>query len=71
MLHDNEHVSTRDKYFVCGGNPDGSGGGVIGTRNTWDGAIALKIQAIKADYTKVRILTYTEMMADDTDGEVE
>jgi hypothetical protein len=65
MLHDTERVDVRDKYFVCGGNPDGSGGGVIGTRNTWDGALYLKIQAIKADYNNVRILTYQEMMADD------
>ena len=65
-LHDTESPNPRDKYFVCGGfPPSGSGGGVIGSRNTWDGAVALKIRAIKADYEKVRILTWDEFMSDE------
>lgn len=66
MIHEIERPSTRDRFFICGGW-DG-GGGVIGTRDTWDGAVALKVRAIKAGYTRLRILTYDEMMSDN-DGE--
>jgi hypothetical protein len=62
LLHETEYVDTRDRFFVCGGNPDGSGGGVIGTRDTWDGATSLKVRAIVAGYTDVRIWNWKEMM---------
>ena len=62
LLHETENPSTKDKFFVCGGNPDNSGGGVIGSRNTWGGAVLLKTLAIKQGYSKVRILTWNEMM---------
>lgn len=60
MIHEIEAPNPGDKFFICGSNPDDSGGGVIGSRNTWDGAVSLKIRCIKAGYGKVRILTWDE-----------
>jgi hypothetical protein len=62
MLHDNQRYDSRDKFFICGGNPDGSGGGLIGSRDRWDEAVAFKLEAIKQNYTRVRIYTWIEMM---------
>jgi len=61
-IHENMRVVVTDTYFVCGGNPDGSGGGVITTTNRLDEAHALQIQAIKQNYSMVRVLTYAELM---------
>jgi len=65
LLHDTEGVNARDKYFIVGGNPDGSGGGVITSRNTLDGAQTIQRRAIMQGYTQVRILTYDEMMKEE------
>jgi hypothetical protein len=62
MLHDSQRVVATDAFFVCGGNPElNSGGGVIGTRNNFADALALKVEAIKQDYRAVQILTWKEM----------
>ncbi len=64
-LHERENPDTRDAFFVCGGNIDkDDGGGVIGSRNTIDGAKALQRRAIAEGYRGVRILTYAELMAE-------
>lgn len=60
-LHESSRFSFKDDYFVSGGNPDGSGGGIIGTAPTRIGAIALQVDAVKCGYTKVRVLTYKEI----------
>ncbi len=65
LLHECQRVVMSDKFFVCGGNPANDGGGVIGTRATWNEAVDLKVRAIKENYTLVRILTYAEMFAID------
>jgi hypothetical protein len=61
MLHDNQRINSTDAYFVCGGNPDNTGGGIIGSRQTFAEALILKIEAIKAGYRKVSILTWIEL----------
>jgi len=61
---ENLRVVATDRFFVCGGNPDGSGGGVIGSFKEMADAVALKVDLIKADYNHVQILTWDEMMGD-------
>lgn len=65
LLHETEPVSTQDKWFVCGGNPSGNGGGVIGTRYTLIAAQALQKEAIKQNYTRVRVLTWEQLHSDE------
>jgi hypothetical protein len=62
---ENLRVVGTDRLFVCAGNPDGDGGGVIGSFNVMADAVALKIELIKADYNRVQILTWEEFMGDD------
>lgn len=57
---DTQRVNSRDKFFVTGSNPDNNGGGVIATTSTLDAAIAIKIEAIKAGFGKVQVLTSEE-----------
>ena len=64
MLHDNQRVDSHDRWFVCGGNPDGDGGGVIASFNDLRKAQAFVEVAIKADYTRVRVQTWEQMMGD-------
>jgi len=61
LLHETEKVNTHDRFFICGKDPDGSGGGVIATRDTLDGATTLQARAIMQGYTKVRVLTWKEL----------
>jgi hypothetical protein len=61
MLHENQWVASTDRFIICGGNPHGDGGGVIGTRDRWEDAVELKIQAIKLNYTRVQIMTWREL----------
>jgi hypothetical protein len=58
------HVDARDKFFVCGGNPRGNGGGVIASFNNYKDALALSIEAIKVGYVRVKIYTWNEMFQD-------
>lgn len=64
MLHETERIYSTDRYIITGGNPDGNGGGVIGTRNRLDDAIALHAAAIQTGYTNVRMMTWEELMKD-------
>lgn len=61
VLHEASRLSMHDPYFVSGGNPDGNGGGVIGSTRTRVEALALQIEAVKRGYTRVHVMTYKEM----------
>ena len=61
-LHDTERISQKDRFVICGVNPDKEGGGIIATRDTWDGAVTFKVRAIKAGYGKVEIMTWKEFL---------
>jgi len=61
MLHEMYQVNSHDKYFVIGGNPDGNGGGVIVSTNDMAFALSIQKQAIKLGYTKVQVVTWTEL----------
>jgi hypothetical protein len=61
MYHDNTRICSTDNYFVCGGNPDGNGGGVIASSHTIDDAKRIQLEAIKLGYVGVRILTWDEL----------
>jgi hypothetical protein len=60
-LHETTRISSKDEYFVVGGNPDGNGGGVIGSAKTFSEAQKLQVEALKQNYTNVRILDWMEL----------
>jgi hypothetical protein len=69
MLHDREKPNVKDRFFISGGNPEtDSGGGVIGSRDTIDGAKALQREAIKLGYRRVKIQTWDELMNEPEEG---
>lgn len=59
-LHESSRFNPYDKYFVVGMNPNDGGGGVIGSAKTLNDAHALQVNAIKLNYSNVRVLTYKE-----------
>jgi hypothetical protein len=61
LLHESSRIDSRDTYFICGGNPDGNGGGVIASVNTLEAAHRLQRQAIMQGYTRVKVWTWREM----------
>lgn len=63
QLHEISRIHTTDPFFVCGGNPDGSGGGVIGSCTSFHEAQILQARAIRESYTHVKIMTWDEMMS--------
>jgi len=67
MLHETARYSDHDTFFVVGGNPDDSGGGVIGTAPNLTEANALRDAAIKANYSRVRVRTWRELVSEKSD----
>lgn len=61
MLHENQRVASTDRWFVFGGNPDNTGGGIIASFNCLKQAQALAEDAIKEGYTHVRVVTWQQM----------
>jgi len=62
LLHDIYSVNANHKYFVCGRNPDGKGGGAIASFNSYKDAYTVSLQAINQGYTRVRVMTYEEIV---------
>jgi len=67
MLHHTARYKDSDRFFVIGMNPDDSGGGVIGTAPTLTEANALRDQAIKENYSIVRVRTWRELVSEKSD----
>jgi len=59
-LHETTRFRYSDKYVIVGSNPDNTGGGVIGTADSITDAHLLQVNAIKANYSQVRVMTWDE-----------
>jgi len=62
MLHETARYSNRDEFVVVGFNPDDSGGGIIGTAANQAEANQLRVEALKQNYSCVRVRTWRELM---------
>lgn len=61
---DYQNISSHDRFFVCGGNPDSNGGGIIASYMNREAATETQRQAIMFGFNDVRILTWHEMMSE-------
>lgn len=60
-LHETHRLVMTDEYFVIGGNPDGLGGGIIGSSRNMYCAVQLKKLAIEQGYKDVKIIEYWDL----------
>jgi hypothetical protein len=65
---DNQRANSKDALFICGGNPDNSGGGIIASCNTRRQAEQLQVEALKFGFTFVVIQTWKEFLDCPVDG---
>lgn len=54
--HDQFGVRASDDFFVVAGNPNGDGGGVVASTNSWFRATDIKNEAIRQGYRDVQVL---------------
>ena len=59
--HETQRFNQNDKYFIIGMNPDGNGGGIIGTATNEAEARIMRNGALAQNYTQVRVRTWKEL----------